>query len=59
MAAYEGSDDASTSLLVGMREVLKPYIADDGDRTIPARDRELVKVLYGPFYAALVRTQGV
>jgi pPIWI RE three-gene island domain Z len=60
VATYEGSDDASTSLLVGMRDVLAPYVDGGGaDPTITARDRELVTALYGPFYAALVRTQGV
>lgn len=61
IATYEGRDDASTSLLIGMRDVLAPYVEDkrDANPSITAHDRELVKILYGPFYAALARTQGV
>jgi len=42
-------DDASTSLLWGMRDVLEPYFAADGTDA----DRHLVQALYNPLYQAL------
>lgn len=42
-------DDASTSLLHGMREVLTPYFEPTGTNT----DRHLVQALYQPLYRAL------
>jgi hypothetical protein len=42
-------DDANTSLLVGMREVLAPYF----DPTSSDPDRFLVQALYQPLYQAL------
>lgn len=42
-------DDASTSLLLGMREVLAPYFDPTGTNT----DRHLVQTLYQPLYQAL------
>ncbi|MEV1328426.1 transposase [Micromonospora costi] len=42
-------DDASTSLLHGMREVLTPYFEPTGANT----DRHLVQALYQPLYRAL------
>ncbi|GGN18722.1 hypothetical protein FHR83_004042 [Actinoplanes campanulatus] len=52
--AYGGDDpadldDASTSLLLGMREVLTPYFTADGADT----NRHLVQALYQPLYQAL------
>ncbi|WP_017535657.1 pPIWI_RE_Z domain-containing protein [Nocardiopsis alba] len=44
-------DTPKTGLLVAMREVLRPYIADDPS-TEPI-DRSLVEALYGPLYRAL------
>ncbi|MBA3822668.1 MAG: hypothetical protein H0X24_02045 [Ktedonobacterales bacterium] len=58
-ASEETPDTPETSLLVGMREVLRPYIEEQGRGIIAPRDRELVRILYGPFYAALLRTQGL
>ncbi len=45
-------DDASTSLLYGMRDVLTPYFDPTG--TDP--DRHLVQALYQPLYQALATT---
>ncbi|MBI1758768.1 MAG: transposase [Actinobacteria bacterium] len=42
-------DDASTSLLHGMRQVLTPYFHDGSDDP----DRHLVRALYEPLYHAL------
>jgi hypothetical protein len=42
-------DDASTSLLYGIRDVLEPYFAGDGVHA----DRHLVQALYHPLYRAL------
>ncbi|GAA1801316.1 hypothetical protein GCM10009682_23930 [Luedemannella flava] len=44
-----GLDDASSSLLLGMRDVLEPYFAADATST----DRHLVQALYHPLYRAL------
>jgi hypothetical protein len=43
-------DDASTSLLLGMRDVLAPYFAPDNQHS----DRYLVQALYQPLHQALV-----
>jgi hypothetical protein len=42
-------DDASTSLLLGMRDVLAPYF----DPASADADRHLVKALYQPLHQAL------
>ncbi|BCY13183.1 transposase [Actinoplanes sp. L3-i22] len=44
-------DDASTSLLLGMRAVLDPYFAPAGDDA----DRHLVQALYQPLHRALTK----
>jgi hypothetical protein len=54
--SVEGGDTEVSSLLVNMRRVLRPYFTE----VCPsATDQELVRVLYGPFYDALARIQGV
>ena len=53
----EGGDTDATSLLVNMRRVLRPYFDDSSD--VPSADRDLVNLLYRPFYDALARIQGV
>lgn len=50
-------DEAATSLLVGIIEVLSPYFDDTS--SVPDRDRILVQTLYGPFYEALVKMKGL
>lgn len=50
-------DDASSSLLFGMRQVLAPYFDECPRNPVSQTDRELVKVLYGPFYLGLTRMQ--
>ena len=47
------SDDSTSSLLISMRHVLRPYFAEDGD------EAELVRTLYGPLWAALCNTRGL
>ncbi len=56
-ALTQEGDTGSTSLLVNMRRVLRPYF--EGENDVPCTDRELVRVLYGPFFDALARIQGV
>lgn len=55
-ADSEDHDAPSSSLLVSMRTVLRPYFSPE-DRTVPEKDRPLVQALYGPFYTAL-KTMG-
>ncbi|GAA5117993.1 hypothetical protein [Haloechinothrix salitolerans] len=49
------SDDASLSLLIGLREVLAPYFADD----CADPDTYLVETLYGCLYEALAQLEGL
>jgi restriction endonuclease in pPIWI_RE module len=51
----EDGDDAGSSLLVGMHEVLRPYFDPAAD--LP--DRPLVQMLYGPLFAALEQIGGL
>jgi hypothetical protein len=53
----EGGDTGASSLLVNMRAVLRPYFEPASDA--PRADRDLVNLLYRPFYDALARIQGV
>jgi hypothetical protein len=45
-------DDEKSSLLYGLRYILRPYL-DDGPVIVPARDREVAKALYGAMYPAI------
>jgi hypothetical protein len=58
-ALTQEGDTGTTSLLVNMRRVLRPYFSDEDSCNLPHIDRELVRVLYGPFYAALERIEGI
>jgi hypothetical protein len=51
-ADLTGTDTPETSLLHSMRAVLRPYFNDDND--VPARDRDIVRTLYGPLHQALL-----
>jgi hypothetical protein len=51
-------DTSESSLLVGMREVLRPYFSPDG-RSVSESDRLLVQTLYGPFFKALETMRGL
>ena len=53
----EAPDDASSSLLVGMKAVLRPYFDDKTSDTLS--DSTLVRTLYGPFYHALKNMGGL
>lgn len=56
----EQVDKGSTSLLIGMREVLDPYFSSDTSKNkITAKEKALVQALYGPFYKALTSIKGV
>ncbi|HWR47872.1 MAG TPA: hypothetical protein VN327_09730, partial [Pseudonocardiaceae bacterium] len=50
-------DTPKTSLVHSMHEVLQRYCVDDTDpgATVTARDRQLVRALYGPLWTALGR----
>lgn len=50
-ANLESGDRESTSLILGILEVLRPYFDCSSNKT--ARDKDLVRILYGPFYRAL------
>jgi hypothetical protein len=56
-SAREGGDRITTSLLIGMREVLRPYFSPSS--TLPASDRALVQALYGPFHTALANVRNL
>jgi len=42
----ERGDSPSTSLLVGMKQVLRPYFTPDSNPCIPVSDQQLVQALY-------------
>ena len=51
----EQEDTPSTSILVGIRDLLQPYFEEDNPQ-IPQRDRQIVQALYRPFYEAIAKT---
>lgn len=57
-ADSEDLDAPTSSLLVSMRAVLRPYFSPD-DQSVPKSDRPLVQALYGPFYKALEMMGGL
>ncbi len=52
-ASLTGTDTPSTSLLQSIHDVLRPYF--DPGSGVAAADREIVSMLYEPFYRALDR----
>ncbi len=54
-ANLENGDHEGISLIVGMLEVLRPYFDCTSDKT--PREKDLVRILYGPFYRALERME--
>ena len=52
-ASLTGADTPSTSLLHSMHEVLRPYFGPGS--SVAAADREIVGMLYEPFYRAVDR----
>lgn len=53
-------EQAHSSLLVGMKHVLRPYfIPNPQPASQLTHDRSLVHTLYGPLYAALERMEGI
>ena len=55
----EQSEEPQTSLLVSIKEVLRPYFIPGSNPQIADRDRELVQALYGPFYTAIEQIGGI
>jgi len=53
----EYSDQASSSLLVGIQQLLQPYFTEGSD--ITPKDKILVQTLYGPFYEAIKNIKGI
>ncbi len=54
----EEDEGESTSLLFGMREVLRPYF-DTAIQSISRREKDLVRILYEPLYRALEKMEGI
>src|SRR6266516_4378214 len=54
----EEDEGESTSLLFGMREVLRPYF-DTTVQSISRREKDLVRILYEPLYRALEKMEGI
>lgn len=54
----EEDESESTSLLFGMREVLRPYF-DTAVQSISRREKDLVRILYEPLYRALEKMEGI
>lgn len=52
-------DQASTSLLVSIQQVLRPYFLPETNAKITDRDKALVQALYGPFYQAIEQMGGI
>lgn len=57
-AESEDRDAPTSSLLISMRSVLRPYFSPS-DTSVPDSDRPLVQALYGPFYTALETMGGL
>jgi hypothetical protein len=55
----EQRDEPLTSLLVSIRQVLRPYFIPDSNPQITDQERELVQALYGPFYTAIEQIAGI
>lgn len=55
----EQRDEPLTSLLVSVRQILRPYFIADSNPQITHRERELVQALYGPFYTAIEEMGGI
>ncbi|HVB22599.1 MAG TPA: hypothetical protein VNG51_11680 [Ktedonobacteraceae bacterium] len=55
-ANLEDDEKENMSLIKGMREVLRPYFESNSDKT--ARQKDLVRILYGPMYKALENMEG-
>ncbi|QLE59942.1 hypothetical protein [Nostoc sp. TCL26-01] len=54
----EQEDTPSTSILIGIRDLLQPYFEED-DLQITQRDRQIVQALYRPFYEAIAKTKNL
>lgn len=55
-ANLQNGDKESTSLIVGMLEVLRPYFTNTSTKT--PREKDLVRILYGPLFNALNKLEG-
>lgn len=54
----EQEDTPSTSILVGIRDLLQPYFEDDSEQ-ISKIDKQIVQALYRPFYEAIANTKNL
>jgi hypothetical protein len=55
----ERPDDPSTSLLVSIRQVLRPYFENPNRSMVSNRERAIVQSLYKPFYNAMIKMGGI
>ncbi|WP_413162224.1 hypothetical protein ACL6C3_25130 [Capilliphycus salinus ALCB114379] len=55
----ERGDEPLTSLLVSIKQVLRPYFISGLNPDITNLERELVQALYGPFYTAIENMGGI
>jgi pPIWI RE three-gene island domain Z len=54
----EQEDTPSTSILVGIRDLLQPYF-EDSEEQINKIDKQIVQALYRPFYEAIANTKNL
>ena len=54
----EQEDTPSTSILVGIRDLLQPYFEDSEEQTNKI-DKQIVQALYRPFYDAIANTKNL
>jgi len=54
----EEDEGENTSLLFGMREILRPYF-NSSNQAISRREKDLVRILYEPLYQALEKMKGI
>lgn len=55
----EEPEVACTSLLVSIKQVLRPYFTPNSNSKITEQERSLVQALYGPFYTAIENMRGI
>jgi hypothetical protein len=58
-ARGEGRDDAKTSLLLSLRDVLAPYMRDTSEGRLASAAATVAQLLYAPFAHALYRLEGI
>lgn len=58
-AKGEGRDDAKTSLLLSLRDVLAPYMRDTNEGRLASTAATVAQLLYAPFAYALEHLEGI